>query len=139
MLKANVYSQDFGRVMGQLDWMVEAQIICERGETMTEGDKVLGGSQRFHEVLQELGELHDRKQQDYGKENDPFANVRASNEWGVAPWVGALVRLNDKVKRLQNFARKGTLANESAIDSMRDVAVYAVIALVLYEQESGEK
>lgn len=106
---------------------------------MTEGDKMLGGSQRFHEVLRELGELHDRKQQDYGKETDPFANVRASNEWGVKPWVGALVRLNDKVKRLQNFARKGQLANESAIDSMKDVAVYAVIALVLYEQESGEK
>lgn len=92
-------------------------------------------SARFHEILRELGELHDRKQQDYGSDKDPFANVRASTDWGIPPHVGALVRLNDKVKRLQAFARKGSLANESAEDSMRDIAVYAVIALVLYEQE----
>jgi hypothetical protein len=92
-------------------------------------------SARFHEILTELGALHDRKQQDYGSGSDPFANVRASTDWGIPPYVGALVRLNDKVKRLQAFARKGSLANESAEDSMRDIAVYAVIALVLYEQE----
>jgi hypothetical protein len=92
-------------------------------------------SARFHEILTELGELHDRKQADYGSGSDPFANVRASRDWGIPPHVGALVRLNDKVKRLQSFARKGSLANESAEDSMRDIAVYAVIALVLYEQE----
>ena len=92
-------------------------------------------SARFHQILTELGELHDRKQQDYGSGTDPFANVRASRDWGIPPHVGALVRLNDKVKRLQAFARKGSLANESAEDSMRDIAVYAVIALVLYEQE----
>jgi hypothetical protein len=91
-------------------------------------------SARFHEILVELGSLHDRKQLDYGKGDDPFANVRASSEWGIAPWVGAMVRLNDKVKRLQSLAQNGGLHNESAEDSMRDIAVYAVIALVLYEQ-----
>jgi hypothetical protein len=85
-------------------------------------------------LLKETGELHDRKQLDYGAGDDPFANVRASTEWGVPAWVGALIRLNDKVRRLQSFARKGALANESAEDSMRDIAVYAIIALVLYEQ-----
>jgi|SRR5215475_5207362 len=93
-------------------------------------------SARFHELVKEIADLHDRKQQDYGKGDDPFANVRASQDWGIAPWVGAMVRLSDKVKRLQAFAQKGALANESAQDSMRDIAVYALIALVLYEQES---
>ena len=92
-------------------------------------------SARFHEILAELAELHDRKQADYGRGDDPFANVRASEEWSVRPWVGALIRLNDKVRRLQTLAGKGTLANEATEDSMRDIAVYAVIALVLYEQE----
>jgi hypothetical protein len=92
-------------------------------------------SARFHELLGEIGALHDRKQQDYGRGDDPFANVRASTEWGVPAWVGAMVRLNDKVRRLQNLATKGRLANESAIDSLQDIAVYALIALVLYEQE----
>ena len=92
------------------------------------------GDPRFHALLKEMGELHDKKQADYGSATDPFANVRASEAWGIAPWIGALIRLNDKVKRLQAFARKGTLANESAEDSMMDVAVYALIALILYRE-----
>ena len=92
-------------------------------------------SARFHAILTELGELHDKKQRDYGRADDPFANVRASSEWGVAPWVGAMVRLNDKVRRLQKAAQSETLVNESVEDSMRDIAVYSVIALVLWEQE----
>lgn len=92
-------------------------------------------SARFHEILKELGDLHDKKQADYGRDNDPFANVRASTEWGLEPWVGAMVRLNDKVRRLQALVRNGALVNESAEDSLRDIAVYAVIALVLREQE----
>ena len=96
------------------------------------------GSARFHELLQEIGVLHDKKQSDYGTDADPFANVRASQEFGVRPWIGALVRLNDKVVRLKSFARKGSLENESAKDSMLDIAVYALIALVLYEGESAE-
>jgi len=85
--------------------------------------------------LKSLGILHDRKQADYGRGDDPFANVRASAEWGVKPWLGAMIRLNDKVKRLQSLAANGQLLNESALDSFDDIAVYAVIARVLYEQE----
>ena len=48
-----------------------------------------------------------------------------------------MVRANDKVKRLQNFARKGSLANESAEDSFDDLAVYAIIGKVLYREASG--
>jgi len=92
-------------------------------------------SQRFHDLLKEAGELHDKKQEDYGRGNDPFANVRSSTEWGVPAWKGAMIRLNDKVKRLQTLATKGSLANEAAVDSFMDIAVYALIALVLYEQE----
>lgn len=96
------------------------------------------GDPRFHALLKQMGDLHDRKQADYGATADPFANVRASQEWGIPPWVGALVRLNDKVTRLKTFARRGSLANESAEDSMLDIAVYALIALILYrETETG--
>lgn len=93
-------------------------------------------SARFHHLLEELGKLHDKKQIDYGKDDDPFFNINASEEWGVAPWIGALLRASDKMRRLQSLARTGELANESAEDSMRDIAVYAIIALVLYEKAS---
>lgn len=91
-------------------------------------------SERFHEILAELGELHDRKQSDYGRDADPFANVRAAQEWGVEDWVGAMIRATDKVRRLQTYARTGSLANESAQDAFDDLAVYAIIARVLWEQ-----
>ena len=94
-------------------------------------------SARFHAILRELGALHDQKQADYGRGDDPFANVRASEEWGLAPWLGAMVRATDKVRRLQTFARRGTLANEGVVDAFRDLAVYAVIAEVLFEEATA--
>lgn len=100
---------------------------------------MLSGSERFHELLHELGELHDKKQGDYGSDEDPFANVRQSQDWGLDPWVGALVRLNDKVQRLKSMVKCGKLNNESAEDSMRDIAVYAIIALVLKEEQDAER
>lgn len=92
-------------------------------------------SQRFHDFLKQLGELHDKKMQDYGRATDPFANVRGSQDWGVKPWVGSMVRANDKLKRLQKFASEGKLVNESVMDSFLDLAGYALIAAVLFEDQ----
>jgi hypothetical protein len=96
-------------------------------------------SDRFHAILRELGDLHDRKQLDYGRDDDPFANVRSASDWGVDEWVGAMVRATDKVRRLQTFARRGTLANEGVVDAFDDLAVYAVIARVLYEEQASSR
>jgi len=96
-------------------------------------------SARFHELLEQMGDLHDRKQADYGKGDDPFANVRGSEDFGVDPWIGAMVRLNDKIRRLQSLIANGALKNESAYDSFRDIAVYAIIALVLFEEQYGRE
>lgn len=92
-------------------------------------------SERFHQILKELGDLHDRKSKDYGRTEDPFANVRATEEWGQAAWVGSMIRATDKLRRLQKVAQGGQLANEGVEDSFRDLAVYAVIGLVLWEQD----
>lgn len=94
-------------------------------------------SKRFHELLKAAGDLHDQKQMDYGKNDDPFANVRATEEWGIPAWVGAMIRLNDKVARLKSLASKGSLNNEAAVDSFMDIAVYALIAHVLFEEENN--
>lgn len=95
-------------------------------------------SARFHELLKELGELHDRKQVDYGRGDDPFSNVRSSEEFGIPAWVGAMIRGNDKMSRIKSFISNESLKNESLEDSLRDLAVYAVIALVLFEQNHAE-
>lgn len=94
------------------------------------------GDKRFHALLKEIGELHDKKQQDYGRDDDPFANVRGATEWDVEPWVGAMIRAQDKVRRLQQLARGRKLVNEGARDSFMDLAVYALIGLILWEEEN---
>ena len=101
--------------------------------------KTIGGDPRFHSLLKEIGDLHSIKSRDYGTGVDPYANVRASSEWGISPWLGALIRLNDKIVRLKQYAQRGSLANESAEDSMLDISVYALIALILHREEQAEK
>lgn len=110
-----------------------------RGSTLrkrADGPPLHPAAARFHVILRELGDLHDQKQKDYGREKDPFANVRAGEDFGIRPWVTALSRANDKMRRIQKYARSGGLANEGVEDSLRDLAVYAIIGLVLWEEET---
>ena len=91
-------------------------------------------TERFHAILKELGELHDKKQKDYGSDKEPFANLKAAEEFGIPAWLGAVIRLNDKVARIKSLVTKGSLSNESLEDSLKDIAVYGAIALVLFEE-----
>jgi hypothetical protein len=92
----------------------------------------------FEEVIDEILAMHRRKGADYGTDQDFFANVSASSSWGIAPWIGAMMRANDKVVRLQSFAKGSTLQNEGVEDSLLDIATYAVIALCLYRRENPQ-
>lgn len=89
----------------------------------------------FTDILAEVQAMHDKKSKDYGRAVDPYANVRASDAFGIPGWVGALIRQNDKMRRLQKFAQDGYLANESVEDSLLDNIVYGIIALALYREE----
>lgn len=89
---------------------------------------------KFDQVLADIRALHDKKQADYGKSHDPFANVRASEEFGIPGWVGAMIRANDKMRRLQAAASGSKLVNEGIEDSLIDLAVYAIIGLVLFRE-----
>ena len=93
-------------------------------------------SARFVDILTGCIHLHDEKQRGYGKDDDPFANVRASQRFGVEPWRGALMRLNDKMERLANYCLHGELPFESVEDNLRDIIVYAGICLVLFEEDT---
>lgn len=88
----------------------------------------------FEQILEEIREMHNRKQADYGQTGDPFANVRASEDFGIPGWVGCMTRANDKMRRIQKAAKGGKLANESIEDSLLDLAVYSIIGLVLFRE-----
>jgi hypothetical protein len=49
-----------------------------------------------------------------------------------------MIRATDKVKRLQTYARTGRLRNEGVRDSFQDLAVYAIIGHVLFDESEGE-
>ena len=90
-------------------------------------------SRKFYRKLLDMAELHDRKQADYGRDTDPLANVRRASTLGIKPSLGVLLRMGDKFGRFESFALKGELQNESVEDSAMDVAVYAIMLLVLLE------
>jgi hypothetical protein len=93
-------------------------------------------SQKFHDLLKEIGDLHDRKQADYGTDASP---LEASADFGIQPWIGAMVRANDKMRRIQKAAKGYQLVNEGLRDLFMDLAVYSLIALVLLEKGSEQR
>lgn len=102
-------------------------------------------SQSFHDTLAEMGELHDRKQADYGRPatggdvGDPFANIRSITAFGLPAWAGSAVRMGDKMRRIEAAVRGQHLQNESVEDSFLDIAVYAIIGLILLRESSFPK
>ncbi len=118
-----------------LPWVMPGEVEPHRRRLVTRHPL----SARFHAILEEIGRLHDKKQADYGTPEDPFANVRAQGDWGLPAWVGVMMRAGDKMKRLQKVARGGKLENESVQDSFKDLAVYTIIALVMWEEVNRAK
>ena len=80
----------------------------------------------FHvwEIMDEIGNLLITKQMDYGPGN-------INNAHG-GPINGLLVRIGDKFERLKNLYRHGSTPKHEPIeDSFKDMANYAVIALMI--------
>jgi len=96
------------------------------------------GDARFRAALEGLWKLHCEKNADYGDEADNFANYNRAGRMGVPGWKSALIRLGEKMSRLESFARKGTLANEGFKDSLLDAASIALITLILFRESHPE-
>lgn len=97
------------------------------------------GDPRYLGLLQDAWALHQRKAKDYGSDRDPLENLRRCEEIGIPAWKGAIVRMLDKVKRIQHFCLKGDLANESVEDSLQDLSAYAYLALILLREDREMK
>lgn len=95
------------------------------------------GHPRFYALLSEIAELHAAKNHDYAGDADPLRNLRMCEAAGIEAWKGVVVRLTDKLSRLQGFAKSGELRvkDESVIDTFKDMAVYSLLGLILYEEK----
>ena len=129
--------------LGQLDTNVirtfnsGATRDTTQGKLDLEVKKVIHGHPRFYEILEQMKELHSRKNHDYAGTSDPLKNLRACERLELAPFIGVMVRLQDKWSRLEEFIKSGQLMvkNESVIDTLMDNAVYSVLAIILYEEQ----
>ena len=98
------------------------------------------GSREFVAVLEELKQLHLAKTLDYGVDEDALANIRQSAAVvGMPPWSGAILRIADKMHRLKAFHARGRCEFDGVDDTLKDIACYAAIALVLYREAAGRK
>ena len=95
------------------------------------------GHPRFYEILEAMVELHSRKNHDYAGTSDPLKNLRACERLELKPFIGVMVRLQDKWSRLEEFVKSGKLMvkGESVKDTLMDNAVYSILAIILYEEQ----
>jgi len=92
--------------------------------SQTEPVKLSEDSKLFLQFCDYLKELHGRKAHDYGNGKDPLGNFEQARDWGLTPFQGCMIRIGDKIARLQSFMKKGVLLNEGVDDTLTDLAAY---------------
>ena len=95
------------------------------------------GSPKFYKYLDEMAETHSRKNHDYSVASDPLSNFKeCARQVGCTPFQVVHMHLANKMARIQQLAQKENLVKgEGLIDSLMDLAVYAVLARIILENE----
>lgn len=93
-------------------------------------------SKEFKKIIDEMWKLHNLKDHDYAGDNY-LANLKASSRIGIPHWKGTLIRMQDKISRLENFAKTDSLKvkDESVEDTLKDLAIYSILCLILYRNK----
>ena len=87
----------------------------------------------FKQIANGLTELYERKNADYG---NSFS--KSYEEFGL---TSPVIRLSDKVERLKTLSKQeAKVKDESIIDTLIDIAVYAVLTVLeIKKREDKEK
>lgn len=95
------------------------------------------GHPMFYELLKQMADLHSRKNHDYAGTKDPLRNLKSAERMGIDPFMGVLIRLQDKWSRIESFAQAGELLvkDESVEDTLMDNAVYSLLAIILRREK----
>lgn len=85
---------------------------------------------RFDEILQEMRELYEKKNSDYGN-----SFTETIQEFGFVP---AVARITDKVKRMKNIVKgqEMNVKEETFRDCLMDCANYCVLTLMEIENKA---
>ena len=99
-----------------------------------EPDAIRHGDPRFYKLLEEIADLHSRKNHDYAKSDEPLSNFRRAEAFGIEAWRGILIRMSDKWSRIEELSKGKQPKNESLRDSLIDNAVYSLLCVLLLEE-----
>jgi len=106
-----------------------------------EPEKKRYGHPDFYVLLEEMAELHSRKNHDYAGTEEPLRNFKRVENIGVDAFTGVMVRLQDKWSRLEGFMKSKELLvkGESVEDTLMDMSVYGLLAILLYREEQAKE
>jgi len=100
-------------------------------------DRKQFGHPDFYKLLEQMADVHSRKNHDYAGDKDPLKNLRSCTRLNLEPFLGVMVRLQDKWSRLEEFVNSDQLMvkDESIIDTLIDNANYSLLAIILYKEQ----
>lgn len=113
--------------------------MSEEEANALKGDSAITryGHPRFYELLEELANLHSQKNHDYAGVEEPLANLKECKRIGVDPFIGCFIRMQDKYMRLCNLIqRPPQVHDENKRDTLIDLAIYALLGIILLEEAS---
>ena len=87
-------------------------------------------------ILDNMQSVYEAKDNDYSATGLPMGNLRKCEEAGIDAWRGCLVRIGDKMSRLENFLKEKEylVISEKAEDTVIDLANYAILMSCLLEE-----
>lgn len=90
---------------------------------------------RYTKIVNEMYQIYKAKNADYGDSvHDTFL------KYGL---LSFLVRMEDKISRLRSLTLKGKkeqrVKNESILDTLQDLANYAILAIIELEEQADTK
>jgi hypothetical protein len=102
---------------------------------------ILQIKQRFEDetainILENMQSVYEAKDNDYSATGLPMGNLRKCEDAGIDAWRGCLVRIGDKMSRLENFLKEKEylVISEKAEDTVIDLANYAILMACLIEE-----
>jgi hypothetical protein len=132
-----------GAWLGYMDWLEELHRLIHLEDALQESAKEYFGHPEFYRIVDELKELHSEKNRQYATKENPLANFQRTGRMiskflkpGIDPTLASCLALTSKqidgIYEIVGECKEGTI--DSLEDKLRDVAVYAVIAMIIIRE-----
>lgn len=88
-------------------------------------------------ILDNMQKVYESKDNDYSSTGLPMGNLRKCEDAGIEAWRGCIVRMGDKISRLENFLNNLQYqVDEKAEDTIIDLANYSILCSCLLNEEN---